>query len=71
MVCQPKLIVIHLIIQENIIVYMAIVYKEKRLGDGQQGHIMARCKFIGPYIDHRKAIERKNQSPEWVRENHG
>tara|TARA_Y100001937_G_scaffold6926_1_gene8922 strand:- start:51 stop:785 length:735 start_codon:yes stop_codon:yes gene_type:complete len=48
------------------------MYKEKRLGDGAQGHIMARDKFIGPYIDHRKGKRKeKNQSPEWVRENHG
>ena len=53
-------------------VYGEEMYKEKRLGDGQKGHIMARCKFIGPYIDHRKGNRKeKNQSPEWVRENHG
>ena len=41
-------------------------YSEKILGDGKNGHIMARDKFINPYIDHRKG-KRKEQSnsPEW------
>ena len=43
-------------------------YKEKHLGDGENGHIMARDKFINPYLDHRKG-PRKAQanSPEWKR----
>ena len=45
-------------------------YKEKKLGDGDNGHIMARDKFISPYIDHRKG-KRKSQShsPEWEKNN--
>tara|TARA_Y100000385_G_C13087230_1_gene636968 strand:+ start:1240 stop:1971 length:732 start_codon:yes stop_codon:yes gene_type:complete len=41
-------------------------YIEKKLGDGGKGHIMARCKLIHDYLDHRKG-KRKNQktSPEW------
>ena len=43
-------------------------YSEKPLGDGGNGHIMARDTFINPYIDHRKG-KRKYQpnSPEWRR----
>lgn len=41
-------------------------YSEKPLGDGGNGHIMARDTFLNPYIDHRKG-KRKQQanSPEW------
>ena len=41
-------------------------YSEKPLGDGRNGHIMARDTFLNPYIDHRKG-KRKQQanSPEW------
>jgi hypothetical protein len=44
-------------------------YIEKRLGDGKPLHIMARCKIIHDYLDHRKG-KRKNlkHSPEWLRE---
>lgn len=41
-------------------------YKEKKLGDGNNGHIMARDKFLNPYIDHRKGLRKEKQhSPEW------
>ena len=41
-------------------------YNEKLLGDGGNGHIMARDKFINPYIDHRKGSRKKqSNSPEW------
>jgi len=41
-------------------------YSERTLGDGQMGHIIARDKFINPYIDHRKGKRKKQQhSPEW------
>lgn len=41
-------------------------YKEKALGDGKNGHIMARDKFLNPYIDHRKGPRKhKPNSPEW------
>ena len=41
-------------------------YKEKKLGDGAGGHIMARDKFINPYLDHRKGPRKQKQhSPEW------
>ena len=43
-------------------------YKEKALGDGNNGHIMARDKFLNPYIDHRKGPRKhKPNSPEWSR----
>jgi len=43
-----------------------INYKEKSLGDGRNGHIMARCPVISPYLDHRKGNrKRKVHSPEW------
>jgi len=43
-----------------------INYKEKSLGDGRNGHIMARCPVISPYLDHRKGNrKRKEHSPEW------
>ena len=43
-------------------------YTEKHLGDGGNGHIMARDKFINPYIDHRKGPRKKQaNSPEWKR----
>ena len=46
----------------------AYTYKEKHLGDGASGHIMARDKFINPYIDHRKGPRKKQEhSPEWKR----
>ncbi len=41
-------------------------YKEKKLGDGAVGHIMARDKFLNPYLDHRKGPRKQKQhSPEW------
>jgi len=41
-------------------------YSENKLGDGRSGHIMARCKLINPYIDHRKGNRKEfNNSPEW------
>ena len=41
-------------------------YSEQALGDGVNGHIMARDKFINPYIDHRKGPRKRQQnSPEW------
>ena len=41
-------------------------YNEKPLGDGGNGHIMARDSFINPYIDHRKGPrKRQSNSPEW------
>lgn len=41
-------------------------YKEKKLGDGGGGHIMARDKFLSPYLDHRKGTRKQKQhSPEW------
>ena len=41
-------------------------YAEKPLGDGRNGHIMARDKFINPYIDHRKGRRKfQSNSPEW------
>jgi len=49
-------------------------YKEKRLGDKQNGHIMARDKFINPYLDHRKGERKfKPHSDEWLqhRPRHG
>ena len=47
-------------------------YSEKKLGDGAKGHIMARCKLIGPFIDHRKGKRKRHKhSPEWVWSNHG
>ena len=43
-------------------------YKEKKLGDGGHGHIMARDNFINPYIDHRKGKRKhKQNSPEWAK----
>lgn len=43
-----------------------IHYKEKSLGDGRNGHIMARCPIISPYLDHRKGNRKNKQhSPEW------
>ena len=47
-------------------------YYEKKLGDGGTGHIMARCRLIHDYLDHRKG-KRKSQkhSPEWLRRNNG
>ena len=43
-------------------------YSEKPLGDGRNGHIMARDTFINPYIDHRKGQRKKQaNSPEWRR----
>ena len=43
-------------------------YKEKYLGDGKPGHIMARDSFLNPYIDHRKGSRKfKIHSPEWER----
>ena len=43
-------------------------YKEKKLGDGGHGHIMARDNFIHSYIDHRKGKRKhKQNSPEWVK----
>ena len=43
-----------------------IHYTEKKLGDGNVGHIMARDKFLNPYIDHRKGLRKQKQhSPEW------
>ena len=43
-------------------------YVEKKLGDGGQGHIMARDNFIHPYIDHRKVKRKKKEnSPEWIK----
>ena len=45
-------------------------YKEKKLGDGKIGHIMARDKFINEYIDHRKGPRKaEKHSPEWRRRN--
>jgi|TARA_B100000959_G_scaffold188761_1_gene197442 hypothetical protein len=45
-------------------------YIEKILGDGKNGHIMARDKFINPYIDHRKGPRKKqSNSPEWRKNN--
>jgi hypothetical protein len=42
-------------------------YSEKSLGDGRNGHIMARDSFMNPFIDHRKGPRKhKVQSPEWV-----
>lgn len=49
-------------------------YIEKKLGDGNSSHIMARDKFINPYIDHRKGNRKKQiHSPEWLlhRSKHG
>jgi len=41
-------------------------YNEKKLGDGADGHIMARDKFLNPYLDHRKGPRKKKKhSPEW------
>ena len=41
-------------------------YSEKPLGDGRNGHIMARDTFLNPYIDHRKGQRKKQaNSPEW------
>ena len=41
-------------------------YKEHKLGDGANGHIMARDKFLNPYIDHRKGLRKQSEhSPEW------
>ena len=41
-------------------------YTEKSLGDGRHGHIMARDRFIRPYLDHRKGARKYKQwSPEW------
>ena len=43
-------------------------YSEKPLGDGRNGHIMARDTFLNPYIDHRKGQRKKQaNSPEWRR----
>ena len=43
-------------------------YKEKKLGDGGHGHIMARDNFIHSYIDHRKGKRKhKQNSPEWIK----
>ena len=43
-----------------------IHYKEKPLGDGKNAHIMARDKFLNPYIDHRKGRRKFGpNSPEW------
>ena len=43
-------------------------YSEKSLGDGRNGHIMARDKWLNPYIDHRKGNrKRQPNSPEWRR----
>ena len=45
-----------------------IHYKENKLGDGARGHIMARDKFLNPYLDHRKGPRKQKQhSPEWSR----
>ena len=45
-------------------------YTEKKLGDGELGHIMARDKFINEYIDHRKGPRKGHKhSPEWRRRN--
>jgi len=42
-----------------------IHYKEKKLGDGARGHVMARDKFLNPYLDHRKGPRKQKQhSPE-------
>ena len=42
-------------------------YSEKKLGDGELGHIMARDKFINSYIDHRKGPRKAQEhSPEWL-----
>jgi hypothetical protein len=46
-------------------------YKEKKLGDGKGGHIMARCPLIHPYLDHRKGKRKeKTNSPEWIQYRH-
>lgn len=45
-----------------------IHYKENKLGDGANGHIMARDKFINPYLDHRKGERKfKPHSDEWLK----
>ena len=41
-------------------------YSERPLGDGENGHIMARDKWLNPYIDHRKGKRKfSSNSPEW------
>ena len=43
-----------------------IHYKQLSKGDGRNGHIMARDKFLNPYIDHRKGLRKQSEhSPEW------
>lgn len=42
-------------------------YSENILGDGKNGHIMARDKFLNPYIDHRKGPRKQQEhSLEWI-----
>lgn len=41
-------------------------FSYKKMGDGNPGHIIARDKFINPYIDHKKGKRKFEQhSPEW------